>query len=110
MADQDWERLTHDFAFMIEKRPTSVMLGIGRLLVASVIDERQGMINSVSSFELWIADVKQWRQLSEMRNILSSSFQKKLDSDSFVGKWQNALQNAISKARKACNSSSAHAK
>lgn len=99
MTDQDWDKLAIEFAIAVEREPTSVLIGIGKLLVAAVIDERLGVVNAVSSLEHWLTDVKHWRQIQDLQRLLSPALRRILDSRKFISRWNESLQKTIVAAR-----------
>ena len=101
MSHQVWVDLADEFAIAVERTPTPFTTGVGRLLVAAVIDERLGELNAVSSLEKWISDVERWREIKELRRSLSPHLRMHVDSAGFVVHWNDALLKTVNAARAA---------
>jgi len=99
ITDETWNDLASDFVSALGTKPTWLLRGVGRLLVASVADERLGIKNAVGRLECWLSDVANLGKIDEMRDTLSIKHRQLLDSQEFGERWQKAIQATITKAR-----------
>ena len=99
LSDEVWTKLALGFASAIGA-PNRITKGVGRMLVASVIDERLGVKNAVRSVESWLSGIDSLRRVEGLRRILSSSQCQTLDSDRFAARWHESMTATIAIARK----------
>ena len=92
-------RLVDEFVDGLGQGALPLVRGVAKLLVASVADEKVGVVNAVSSLRDWLADVPTLRRVPALRRRLDPSRRRLLDSRAFERTWHDAIERTVEGAR-----------
>ena len=100
ISDEGMNVMAREFAASLTSDPSRTVVGLGRLVVAAVVDERLGMVRVVDSFREWLDDVDTLRGLALPKGALSPAEQDLLHSDAFPERWEAAIDTLVMRARR----------